>query len=253
MIGAAERQEWADRFGVDTDQIERDHFISHTLVAIATDKDRAPHFYGGTALCRSYLDGSRLSEDIDLLHNDPPGELRRLEKRLPELVRREFPTLAWETLSATSQSAKGLVGADGLAPIHLEIHKLGPDTRAWEFATTSIALRYSDLVGSVDYTCPTLATFAAMKALAWSDRKTPRDLFDLAGLAGLGGISDEADALLSSARGYGFIAVDYDRVPAMTAVAWETELGAQVGTLPSPAECLGRVRAAFGELSGAPK
>ena len=51
--------EWAavaERFGVDMEQVRRDHLISHLLGAIAEGvptNDLA--FFGGTALSRSYL------------------------------------------------------------------------------------------------------------------------------------------------------------------------------------------------------
>jgi len=55
-------------FGVAESQVIRDHLISHLLAAIsASDLSAALVFFGGTALCRSFLPEHRLSEDIDLL------------------------------------------------------------------------------------------------------------------------------------------------------------------------------------------
>ena len=93
-----------------------------------------------------------------------------------------------------------------------------------------------------------LAAFAAMKGLAWSDRRTPRDLFDLDGLARINAITPEAEDRLRSARGSGFVDADFERVPARVVAAWTTELGAQVGALPDPQQCLERVAAAVRAL-----
>ena len=63
--------EWAavaDRFGVDMEQVRRDHLISHVLAAISAGVSSTDVvFFGGTALSRTYLTASRLSEDLDLI------------------------------------------------------------------------------------------------------------------------------------------------------------------------------------------
>ncbi|HEX7521206.1 MAG TPA: nucleotidyl transferase AbiEii/AbiGii toxin family protein, partial [Acidimicrobiia bacterium] len=93
-------------------------------------------------------------------------------------------------------------------------------------------------------------TFAAMKLVAWSDRHAPRDLFDLAGLATRGTLHDPNVARIFEAKmGVPIIAADFARVPARTADAWNTELAAQVGVLPSAVECLERVRAALAAVA----
>lgn len=62
-----ERDSVATQFGVSTEQIERDHLISHRLAFLSRDFGDRIHFIGGTALARSYLPHGRLSEDIDLI------------------------------------------------------------------------------------------------------------------------------------------------------------------------------------------
>jgi hypothetical protein len=69
-MSSPQHDEWsavADEFGVDLEQVRRDHLISHVLAAIAegvaTD-DLV--FFGGTALSRTYLTDARLSADVDL-------------------------------------------------------------------------------------------------------------------------------------------------------------------------------------------
>lgn len=72
MIDRTEIEAIAGRFGAPDTQIIRDHLISHVLAAIADlpDRDRVT-FFGGTALCRTWLPDLRLSEDIDLLVDSP--------------------------------------------------------------------------------------------------------------------------------------------------------------------------------------
>lgn len=57
----------AEQFGVATEQVERDHLISHLLAFLSRDFGDRIHFIGGTALARTYLPDGRLSEDIDLI------------------------------------------------------------------------------------------------------------------------------------------------------------------------------------------
>jgi hypothetical protein len=78
-----------------------------------------------------------------------------------------------------------------------------------------------------------------MKLAAWSDRHAPRDLFDLAGLATLGTLRDPNVArIFQAGMGVPIIMTDFARVPRVAAAAWETELAAQVGVLPSADDCL---------------
>jgi predicted nucleotidyltransferase component of viral defense system len=241
VISRAEVAEWAERFGVAPEQIQRDHLISHVLAALGAEADAETTFYGGTALCRSYLDGSRLSEDVDLLHPSPAECLALLAELLPRTLQREFPDLDWMPRESRAGSARANVGTRGLTPIRLEISRFGPDQRAWRYEPTAISLRYSDTPGVSTLSCPTVATFAAMKSLAWYDRHTPRDLFDLAGLSDIGALNAEAEELLRSAAGHGYLAVEFTTIPGPTVAAWDTELGAQVGELPSPEACAARV------------
>jgi hypothetical protein len=89
---------------------------------------------------------------------------------------------------------------------------------------------------------------------AWSDRHAPRDLFDLAGLAALGTLRDpNVERVYIAKIGTPIVTADFLQVPRRTAAAWETELAAQVGHLPSADECLGLVRdelTAAGSSSG---
>ena len=65
-LDEAEAQQQEAHFGVARDQVEHDFVISHVLSALSAHSDQFV-FHGGTALSRTFLDGLRLSEDIDLL------------------------------------------------------------------------------------------------------------------------------------------------------------------------------------------
>ncbi len=246
MIRRAEVDEWAARFGVAPPQIERDHFISHLLVALHL-LHPSVRFFGGTALCRTYLEGSRLSEDVDLLDGDPRAFLAELEHELPRALRREFPGTTWTSLPPEGDGLAVAIAAPDLTAIKVYVGRDGADARAWQFESTEVQLRYDDLDETVTFQCPTLPTFAAMKLAAWFDRHAPRDLFDLAGLAGLGVFEDDrVEAIFRTKMGIPILAAEFTRAPRSTIDAWVTELAAQVGSLPSTEHCLEVVRRALG-------
>jgi hypothetical protein len=247
MISRVEIDEWAKRFGVAAPQIARDHFISHVLAALGASQPDV-RFSGGTALCRTYLEGSRLSEDVDLLHQDPRALLATLAEELPQHLRREFPGTAWTHLPPEGDGLSGLLSPPDLSAIKVYVGRDGANTRGWEFVATDVQLRYRDLPATRTLRCPTLATFAAMKLAAWFDRHAPRDLFDLTGLAALGVLADpEVGRILKAQTGVGVIGVEFSRAPSATVDAWETELAAQVGFLPDIDTCLRAVHAALAE------
>jgi Nucleotidyl transferase AbiEii toxin, Type IV TA system len=247
VIDRAELDHWAEHFGVGAMQIERDHFVSHVLAALAT-LDEGYVCYGGTALCRSYLDGTRLSEDVDLLHPNPGALLDVLAGRLPALLRREFPDTGWRPGDLRDPGRTGWLDPPGITPIRVQILSLGPDTRAWKFKPTDLALRYSDLSATATLECPTLPTFVAMKVSAWYDRHAPRDLYDLAGLARAGAFTSEAENILKASMGVGFVDIEFAGAPKSAREAWEPELSAQVGILTSADDCLGVVGGAISAL-----
>lgn len=58
-----ERDSLATQFGVSSEQVERDHLISHLLAFLSQDFGERIHFIGGTAVARTHLPHGRLSED----------------------------------------------------------------------------------------------------------------------------------------------------------------------------------------------
>jgi hypothetical protein len=242
VIERSEIEAWAERFRVSSAQISRDHFISHVLHALS-DLHPGTRFFGGTALCRTYLDSTRLSEDIDLLHPDPRGFLTTLRAEIPRAIRREFPDTSWSAIVPEGDGIACSLGSPDVDPIKIYVGRDGPNTTPWEFIETRVSLRYNDLPRDQSFECPTAPTFAAMKFAAWSDRHAPRDLFDLAGLAALGTLRDpDVERIYVAKMRTPIVTADFLQVPRRTAAAWETELAAQVGHLPSADQCLARVR-----------
>ena len=54
-----EREAVAAQFGASTEQVERDHLISHLLAFLARSFGDRIHFIGGTALARTHLPDGR--------------------------------------------------------------------------------------------------------------------------------------------------------------------------------------------------
>ncbi len=244
MIDRAEIEAVAGRFGAPDTQIVRDHLISHVLAAIADwpDSNRVT-FFGGTALCRTWLPDLRLSEDIDLLV-DPLADGDGLRTHITRRLRREFPSLFWTRLGPQHQVETWTLAADDL-----EVKVQFARRQEWQtipVAIEPVQLRYSDLPDTAQLRVPTPSGFAAMKLMAWFDRHTPRDLYDLAALADAGHIDQQASQLVKSIAGYTPSDSTLERtVPRTVTAAWHTELGHQTADLSSPDECLRRTRDAL--------
>ena len=247
MIEQSEVEAVAARFGAPDTQIIRDHFISHVLDAIADwpHNDRAT-FFGGTALCRTWLPDLRLSEDIDLLI-DSPTDGDGLRQHISRRLRREFPNLAWTRLGAQHQVETWTLAADDLE-VKVQLAQWRHGWQAIPIVTEAIQLRYSDLPDSVAIRVPTPSGFAAMKLLAWFDRHAPRDLYDLAALADAGHIDGGAVDLVRSLAGYRPGSALERSVPRSVESSWQAELGHQASNLSSPSDCLDRVRLALDRL-----
>ena len=195
-----ERDAVAAQFGVSSEQVERDHLISHLLAAIADRFTDRVHFIGGTALARTHLPHGRLSEDIDLVALGNRTTLAtELDAALERAVARTHGRLVWEpTLTAVKDTeAANLRTTSGLS---IKIQLLSSrDRTLWPAETRQLEQRYSD-APSATLTVPTLAAFAAAKTATWHDRRAPRDLWDLCALAEIGAINAEAADLF---RRYG--------------------------------------------------
>ena len=242
MLDPRELAEVAAAFGVADEQVRRDHLISHVLTAVA-DLGQPITFFGGTALARTYLSdphvGARLSEDIDLYAGQRRTIAAVFDERIPQQLRREFPGTRWEpTLSAVrSTEPAQLVTRDGLRLRVQLLDSAGEhhELAQWRVEDRAVMLRYGDLPATTRLQVPTLESFAAMKTVAWADRRAARDLYDLAGLAALGALTADVADRVRRATGW---SVTRHILQASPASDWDTQLGHQTRSLPSAKQCL---------------
>lgn len=182
-LDSTELYDTADAFGVDLDQVRRDHVISHVLAAISTHARDAFLFMGGTMLSRTWLRDVRLSEDVDLMVDEP----RRVAgARLTELVRAEieplFGTVEWDKDPATARDAEPIFASVG-ADVTIKFQLVDTSGRpAWPRERVAIHQRYAD-APPAELLVPTREAAVAMKLTAWVDRRTSRDLYDLMAMA----------------------------------------------------------------------
>jgi predicted nucleotidyltransferase component of viral defense system len=249
MLSDDDLRRFTGDFGVSDDQVRRDHLISHVLVALAAI-DAPVTFFGGTALSRTHLTdpltGARLSEDVDLYGPDRRRTAALLDRELPLYLRREFPGCFWDPAlsSVRSIDAGQLVTADGLR-VRVQVLDMSADhadLRRWPTEVAPISLRYADLPEHVDLQVPTRPAIVAMKTVAWLDRHTARDLYDLAGLAALGAIDAEANTLLKKVVGW---TVPRSAFGSMPPIDWDSQLAHQTSRVPDADACLRAVRAAY--------
>ena len=182
MININERQEIQDLFGVSQGQVNRDHAISHTLSALQLLETKFV-FFGGTALSRTFLDKGRLSEDIDLYTADRDALCSELDE-LPNFLEEEFPQANWN-LRPSQTSELGHSSLVCEPSIQIKVQIVDSSQRVWLKIPTQLSeiqQRYSDAPRTKLWT-PTFDGFIVMKTLAWLDRRSPRDLFDLYGLS----------------------------------------------------------------------
>lgn len=231
MITPAEAQEHAGRWGVAPAQVEKDHLISHVLDAIAATGFEC-HFYGGTALNRTYLSGRRLSEDIDLMVADPNVDVAAALRRH---LLAEVGDARWIESSRLLWMRTFRIEALGAA-IKLQLARFDPDDRRWGWLERQVDMRYGCLAKSVQLLVPEVAGFVAMKLSAFTDRWAPRDLFDLAGLAEIGAITPVALERYRFATARAAVLHDFTKVRNPTAIQWTVELSHQTGMLATPQE-----------------
>ena len=241
MLDPRELAEVAAAFGASDAQVRRDHLISHLLAAMA-DLAPAVTFFGGTALARTHPSdpdaGARLSEDIDLYVHERRAVAALLDERLPQRLRREFPGTRWDpTLSAVRSTEPGqLVTRDGLRVRVqlLDSARDHQDLAQWSTEERAVTLRYADLPDTAKLRVPTLESFAAMKTIAWADRRAARDLYDLARLAALGALTADVAARVHRATGWRVIRQTLQVSPASN---WNIQLAHQTRILATERQC----------------
>jgi Nucleotidyl transferase AbiEii toxin, Type IV TA system len=149
-IDDTELYDTADAFGVDLDQVRRDHVISHVLAAISTHARDTFLFTGGTMLSRTWLRDVRLSEDVDLMVYETRSVVGA---RLADLVRSEieplFGRVEWDKDPATAGDAESIFASVG-DDVTIKFQLVDTIGRApWPRARVAIHQRYSDAPPSV--------------------------------------------------------------------------------------------------------
>ena len=239
MIDGTEIESTSRQFGVPESQVRRDHLISHVLTALA-DSSTADDvtFFGGTALCRTWLPDLRLSEDIDLLV-DSTDVSDQIRSNISRALRREHPTLSWTTLGTQhGVETCALTTTTSDLKVQFALWRHGWKD-AIETTSAPVLLRYSDLPRSTDMRVPTPSGFTAMKLMAWLDRAAPRDIYDLAALAEANMIDVAALKAVNKIAGYTPTSLGITNV-AMSKVRqeWNTALGHQLNEPKSLDECV---------------
>lgn len=249
MIDDAEAVTWARTFGVDITQVRRDHMISHILAALPTISGLAEAaFIGGTSLCRTHLDGLRVSEDVDLLVSDIDEAAGALTRALGRLLRREYPDLAVSSSTPVPRGRQIQLAAPEVPPVEIQLIRRQAEDDVLDFKQTPVSLRYSRLPHSVRLLVPTAESFVAMKYAAFRDRQEPRDLFDLVHLTRLGAFGQAAADMLAQLTGAPPMSAELRALPLHTATTWSAQLHHQTSIRTAPDDALRIVNAVVAQL-----
>lgn len=244
----SELYDTADMFGVDLDQVRRDHVISHVLAAISTHARDTFLFTGGTMLSRTWLRDVRLSEDVDLMVDEPRSAAG---SRLVDLVRAEieprFGRVEWDKDPATARDAEPVFASIG-DDVTIKFQLVDTTGRApWPRELAAIHQRYSD-APAAELFVPTREAVVAMKLTAWIDRRASRDLYDLMAMAERDMITHDAFATYGK---YGQttnrLAVRYFSNPPAED-RWVADLGHQCRLAVTAADAITRVRRALSDI-----
>lgn len=182
-LSPEELYDTADAFGVDLEQVVRDHAISHALASISHRAPDAFVFIGGTMLSRTWLPDVRLSEDIDLVARTALGPAARaLADALETDLSKEFGAVEWDLHPTRARDAQPVV-LTVAGQVRIQLQLMTKDGRgSWPSERMPILQRYSDAPPARLHV-PTRAAAAAMKLSAWLDRRAPRDMYDLYAMA----------------------------------------------------------------------
>lgn len=243
MLDPRESQKVQNLFRANQAQVSRDHAISHVLAALQEINTELV-FFGGTALSRTFLTRGRLSEDIDIYSSDRRALCSELDK-FPKLIKEEFPQANWNVMpSQTVDSQSSLLVCD--SSIQIMVQVVDSRTREWSKVPktlTQIYQRFSDVPETKLFT-PTFDGFVAMKALAWFDRRSARDLFDLEGLSHKGEVTQNARELIEQLKGFH---LSREMMMGRVVGLWQEELAHQTKLDKNEDESLERLFAWWGE------
>lgn len=247
----AEWEAVAAQFGAELQQVRRDHLISHVLAAIARDvPDTDVVFFGGTALARTHLADGRLSEDIDLIALSPrTGVAGRIQDAVAAGLLRTHGRASWTPeLTSTRDAQSAVLGIPDGTSIQVQL-LASTGYPVWPTEVVDIHQRYSD-APQARLRVLTVEAFLAAKVLAWLDRRTPRDLYDLAALSRRGHVNRAAVECLirfgpssqpPSAKAFG-------KAPAQA--AWKQALAHQTRLDITASDALEAVKEAWAEAMG---
>jgi predicted nucleotidyltransferase component of viral defense system len=244
-VNTDERDVVAAQFGVSTEQVERDHLISHVLAFLSASVGDQVQFIGGTALARTHLPAGRLSEDIDLIAlHDRKSVAIALDTGLPRALARSHGRLTLDPMLSDVASIRPAIlrSSSGLS---VRIQLLSARDRVvWPSERRVLIQRYTD-APAAELLVPTLPAFAASKTSTWADRHSARDLWDLWALSVLGAMDHRAADLYKS---HG----PTNRPPsarlfskAPTDSEWQAQLAGQTRITVSAREALVTVREAW--------
>lgn len=225
VLDDGERLRIEAAFGVSSDQVVRDHVISHTLAAIASVGADDVLFFGGTALSRTHLTDLRLSEDIDLIALGDRNEVcGRIEAAIVHQLRRKLGAVTFTPRLGDTRHSEPSVMQVGDARVRIQLlSSVGYPN--WPTQVAEIELRYSD-VPPARLRVPTPAAFVSAKLSAWSDRHAPRDLYDLWALGEKGMIDRDAVELFGRTGPHtSALKISFTRAPSDE--EWAAALGHQ--------------------------
>ena len=162
-----ERTAVAEQFGVATEQVERDHLISHLLAVLSREFGDRTHFIGGTALARTHLPNGRLSEDIDLIAvGDRKSVAADMDAALPRALARTHGRLSLDpALSSVPDTRPAILRTSGGLTVRLQLLS-SRDRTVWPTERRSLVQRYAD-APAAELLVPTLPAFAASKTATW--------------------------------------------------------------------------------------
>lgn len=241
----AELDDVATRFGVDAQQVRRDHLISHVLAALSTLDTRSVVFFGGTALSRTHLADARLSEDIDLIAEGPRDAVARdIEQAIARSgIARTHGRPSWRPrLTQTSGSEPAVLSVPDGASIQVQL--LPGDGYHWPTEVVELEQRYSDS-GPARMRTLTVPAFAAAKLSAWIERRAPRDLYDLWALNESGLITREAADLFTRHGRFARLPDGWVFAQAPSVADWQRALGHQTILTVGPREAAEAVARAW--------
>lgn len=225
VLDEHERLAVEEKFGVGARQVVRDHVISHGLAAIATASPDDVVFFGGTALSRTLLPDLRLSEDIDLIAIGNRAEVgKRIQDEIARRFRRTLGTVTFiPELGQAPHPHPSVLEVKGTR-VQVQLIS-GEGYPSWPTEVVDIVQRYGD-APPARLRALTPAAFTASKLIAWTDRRAPRDLYDLWALAESGWVTSDAAALYGRYGQHTNVAkVSFASVPSES--EWEAALAHQ--------------------------